>query len=85
MAAVMVASGSVGPPRHARRILTGIPYAELRQFRRVARYEPPRNRIGLLVARVLGRPAPTNPAQAVELWYIPTNGEGQVASGLPKP
>lgn len=64
--------------RDARRTpqtLFGKASASLFSFERVARCEPPHNRLDTTLARLSGRPVPTQPDDAVELWRIPTRDE----------
>jgi hypothetical protein len=64
---------SIGPykPHQAHMSLTGKSMESLKTFERVARYEPAKDRLQTIVARLTGRPIPTEPELAVELWHIP--------------
>lgn len=42
------------------------------QFQRIARCEPAADRLRSLWAKLTGRPAPTDPRYAVELWRVPS-------------
>ena len=57
--------------KHAHRCLAGRSYQILTRFERIARTEPLRDRLSTLRARLVGRPVPTDPAWAVELWRVP--------------
>ncbi len=74
-------SDRLGPSRqkHDHLTLRGRPMACLTEFERVARQEPPRDRLGTLWARLLGRAVLTDPQHAVELWRVPTRAEWQVS------
>ncbi|NLE57656.1 MAG: hypothetical protein GX616_04800 [Planctomycetes bacterium] len=62
-------------PRRTPQTLFGEPSTSLASFERVARCEPPHNRLDATLAMLLGRPTPTQPDDAVELWRVPTQDE----------
>jgi hypothetical protein len=62
-------------PAQASSTLHGAPMESLSRFEHVARYEPARSRLQLIRAHLLGRPVPTEPARAVDLWRVPARGE----------
>lgn len=59
--------------KHATFTLFGPPIQALGAFEVVGRSEPPRDRLALLVARISGRAAPTDPGLAVEVREIPVS------------
>lgn len=62
-----------GHPKHAGWTLHGPSLASLRQFRRIARREPPLDRLKLIWSSVTDQPTRTEPAQAVELYAVPSS------------
>ena len=73
-----------GPARskHATWTLQGRSLAGLSGFERVARVEPPRDRLSTIWAKLRGHQVPTDPEYAVELWQVPTRAEWQAGSPL---
>lgn len=64
-----------GSAKHDHLTLYGASMDALSRFECTARREPDRDRLSSLQARILGRPAPSVPGLAVELWRVPTPAE----------
>jgi len=67
---------------HAGRTLAGESMDCLSHFELVGRREPPRDRLSSLKAQLLGRPIPSDPARAVEIWRVPTRAEWQAMNSV---